>query len=391
MKKILILGSSGSIGTQVLDVVDNSKTSDMVIEVAGLSVDSSIDIIFQQIKKYNPKAVCVVNEKASASLKDKLKDNNINIDVFTGKDGLVNLVKFCEYDILVNSVVGIAGLIPTIEAIKLKKDIALANKETLVTAGKLIMDMVKEYNVKLLPLDSEHSAIFQSLQGNEHNEIKKIILTASGGSFRDKTLEELQSVTIEDALKHPNWAMGRKITIDSATLMNKGLEVIEAKWLFDLEPSQIAVAIHRQSIVHSLVEYMDNSLIAELSEPDMRHPIQYALNYPHRLTNTCKPLNLIGLNLSFEEVNNDLFPCLSYAYEALNYGGNMCVIYNSANEEAVDLFLNGKIKFLDIQKLVYGAMESFKNNSANDVTLENILFADEFARKYVKDKFEKID
>ncbi|MFV0519022.1 MAG: 1-deoxy-D-xylulose-5-phosphate reductoisomerase [Lachnospirales bacterium] len=387
MKKILILGSSGSIGTQTLDVVDNSKNSNMQIEVRGLSVFNNVNLLFLQILKYKPKAVCVIDEGAYFSLKEKLKANNINITVFLGNDGLVELVKAVDYDVLVNSVVGIVGLIPTIEAIKLKKDIALANKETLVAGGELIMNMVKEYGVKLLPLDSEHSAIFQGLQGNKQNKIKKIHLTASGGSFRDKSLSELENVTIEDALKHPNWSMGKKITIDSATLMNKGLEVIEAKWLFDLKPEQIDVVIHRQSIVHSLVEYMDNTLIAELSEPDMRHPIQYALNYPYRLENNCKSLNLLNLNLSFEPVKNDIFPCLSYAYDSLNYGGNMCVVYNSANEEAVSLFLEGKIKFLDIQKMVYGALMSFTSKNINEVTLENILYADFFARKFVIDKF----
>ncbi len=389
MKRIIILGSSGSIGTQTLDVVDISKGTNKEIDVVGLSVYSNIEILFEQIKRYKPIAVCVVKEDKALKLMEMIKELDFKVEVFIGSKGLVELAKINEYDILVNSVVGIAGLIPTINAIENKKDIALANKETLVTAGQLIIDLVKKHGVNLLPLDSEHSAIFQGLQGNQHNEIKKIYLTASGGSFRDKTFEELQNVTIEDALNHPNWSMGKKITIDSATLMNKGLEVIEAKWLFDLEPEQIDVVIHRQSIVHSMVEYMDNTLIAELSEPDMRHPIQYALNYPDRLKNNCKPLNPFGLNLTFEPVNNKLFPCLSYAYESLKHGGNMSVIYNSANEEAVALFLDGKIKFLDIQKLVYGAMNSFVNFVDKSYNIESIQYADEYARKYVRDNFIK--
>ncbi len=389
MKKIVILGSSGSIGTQTLDIVDISMGTPKEISVAGLSVYSNIEILFEQIKKYKPVAVCVVDEEKAFELLEMTKSLDFNVEVLVGENGLVELAKLDDYDILVNSVVGIAGLIPTINAIEHKKDIALANKETLVTAGQLIIDLVNKHNVKLLPLDSEHSAIFQGLQGNQHNKIKKIYLTASGGSFRDKNFEELQNVTVEDALKHPNWSMGKKITIDSATLMNKGLEVIEAKWLFNLEPEQIDVVIHRQSVIHSMVEYMDNTIIAELSEPDMRHPIQYALNYPDRLENNCKPLNPFGLNLTFEPVNNELFPCLSYAYDALNYGGNMTTVYNSANEEAVALFLSKQIKFLDIQKLVYGAMNSFVNLVNKNYNINSIQYADKFARDFVKKNYNK--
>lgn len=386
MKKIVILGSTGSIGVQTLDVVDLSKNTDNEISVVGLAVYSNIDILFKQIIEYKPKYVCVVDEKKAYELKTLIEYNKVKVEILHGELGLLQLAKMEEYDVLVNSVVGIAGLYPTIEAIKNKKDIALANKETLVTGGKLIVDLAKENGVSILPLDSEHSAIFQCLQGNEHNKIKKIILTASGGSFRDKTLDELQYVTLEDALKHPNWNMGKKITIDSATLMNKGLEVIEAKWLFDLDLKQIDVAIHRQSIIHSMVEYMDNTVIAEMSHPDMRHPIQYALNYPNRLKNRCKPLNLIGHALTFEEVDEKRFPCLSYAYEALELGGNMCTIYNSANEEAVNLFLKRKIKYIDIQGLVHDSMNAFVGKYTKEYTLSGISYADSFARNFVKSK-----
>ncbi len=386
-KRIVILGSSGSIGTQTLDVVDESNNS---ITVSGLSVYSNITLLLEQVKKYKPLAVCIVNEDKALEFHNIIKNENINIEVLSGAKGLIELAKLSEYDVLVNSVVGIAGLIPTITAIKNKKDIALANKETLVTAGQLINDLVKEYGVKMLPVDSEHSAIFQCLQGNAHNKISKLYLTASGGSFRDKTYDELKNVTVKEALNHPNWSMGKKITIDSATLMNKGLEVIEAKWLFDVEPSQIDVLIHRQSIIHSMVEFEDKSIIAQLGEADMRLPIQYALNYPNRLPNNTTALNPIGLNLTFEKPNTELFPCLQYAYDSLYIGGNMSTIYNSSNEECVQLFLDDKIKFLDIQKLIYNAMDSYVDKVDKSYSIDSIETADKYARNYVLNNYKKI-
>lgn len=385
MKKIIILGSTGSIGKQTLDIV--SQQDDLC--VSGLSVNKNIDLLFEQIIKFNPKVVCVVDYDKGNTLKNRLKENNIKTEVLLGEDGLVELSKYDDYDVLLNSVVGIAGLMPTIAAIKNKKDIALANKETLVTAGQLIIDLVKEHKVSLLPVDSEHSAIFQCLQGNKEKQVDKIILTASGGAFRDKTKEELKKVTVKDALNHPNWSMGQKITIDSATLMNKGLEVIEAKWLFDKDAKDIDVVVHRQSIVHSMVQFQDNSVIAQLGTSDMRLPIQYALNYPNRYKNNSEPLNFFGLNLTFEEPKYDLFPCLTYAYDTLKIGGNMGVVYNSANEACVELFLQEKINYLDIQTLIYEAMNAFVGKVDKSYSIESIIFADKFARDFVHKNYKK--
>lgn len=378
---ISILGSTGSIGTQTLDVVDTVES----INVVGLTTNSNIDLLEKQIDKYNPEVVCVVDKVKAKELQERLKNKQKKVEVVAGVNGLVDISTHSKTNTVVNSVVGSVGLIPTMEAIKKGKNIALANKETLVTGGKLITSLVKKHGVTMLPVDSEHSAIFQCLQGNEHNEIQNIYLTASGGSFRDKTKEELENVTLEDALKHPNWSMGQKITIDSATLMNKGLEVIEAKWLFDIDADNIKVLVHRQSIVHSMVEFVDNSVIAQLGEPDMRVPIQYALTYPNRVANNFGKMNLVGNNLTFEEPKYDLFPCLTYAYDAIKIGGNMATIYNSANEMAVQLFLDGKIKYLDIQKLVHDAMDSYLPKVVINYTVDDIIIADEYARKFVRD------
>ena len=315
MKRISILGSTGSIGTQTLDVV--RKTNDF--EVIGITTNTSIELVEQQIQEFRPQLVCVMNELKAKELQDKLRAKGDKTEVVTGMDGLVAVATHAECDVVVTAVVGMIGLIPTIEAINAGKDIALANKETLVVAGQLVMNLAKEKGVKILPVDSEHSAIFQCLRAGNHKEIEKLIITASGGPFRTYTKEMLEGVTVKDALNHPNWKMGNKITIDSATLMNKGLEVIEAKHLFDVTVEQIDVVVHKESIVHSMVMFRDGSVIAQLGNPDMRHPIDYALNYPERKENEfIERLNLAKIGtLSFEEPKIDMFPCLRLAISTL--------------------------------------------------------------------------
>lgn len=377
-KNISILGSTGSIGTQTLDVVRNLKN----INVKCLSTNKNIDLLLQQIEEFSPEVVCVMDDKLSKELKQKIK--NKDIEVKTGLEGLIYISTYKNVDLVVNSVVGNIGLIPTIEAIKYKKDIAIANKETLVSTGELVMDLVKKNNINLYPIDSEHSAIFQCIQGNAENKIEKIILTASGGPFRTKTNEELEKVTVEDALKHPNWSMGKKITIDSATLMNKGLEIIEAKWLFNLELSQIDVIVHPQSIIHSMVQFEDSSIIAQLGCPDMRIPIQYALNYPNRTKNDYPRLDLFLNNkLEFEKPRIEDFECLKLAIEAIKIGGTMPAVLNAANEVTVERFLNKEIKFLSIPKLIKKAM--LNHNVKFNYTLGDVLEADNWARNFIRE------
>ncbi len=386
MKNISVLGSTGSIGTQTLEVVENLKN----INVVGLTTNTNIELLFQQIIKFTPEVVCVMDNQKAKILESKLKENNIKVEVLTGESGLITVATLNNVNMVVNSVVGNIGLTPTIKAIENKKDIALANKETLVTAGKIVMDKVKENNVKLYPIDSEHSAILQCLQGNKHNEVEKIILTASGGSFRDKTLEELENVTLEEALNHPNWSMGKKITIDSATLMNKGLEVIEAKWLFDMDINNIDVVVHRQSIIHSMVQYQDGSIIAQMGLPDMKLPIQYAIMYPERVKNNFERFDFFKhTNLTFEKPDTKRFPCLQYAYDSIKAEGIIPTIYNSSNEACVDLFLKGRIKFNDIHKIIYNAIESYSNENKKTYTLEDVLQYDKLARQFVYEKYDK--
>ncbi len=386
MKKISILGSTGSIGTQTLEVVENLKN----IEVIALTTNTNIDLLMQQVVKFTPKLVCVMNEQKAREFEDLAKKNNLNIEVLTGLEGLITVATLSEVNLVINSVVGNIGLVPTLKAIEHKKDVALANKETLVTAGKIVMKQVKENGLNLYPIDSEHSAILQCLQGNSHNKIEKIILTASGGSFRDKTLEELENVTLEEALNHPNWSMGKKITIDSATLMNKGLEIIEAKWLFDVDVDDIDVVIHRQSIIHSMVQYEDGSIIAQMGEPDMKLPIQYAIMYPDRVKNNFKRFNFFENNtLTFEKPDTKRFPCLQYAYDSLKEGGIIPTIYNSSNEACVDLFLNGRIKFNDIHKIIYNAIDNYTNSNVKDFNIDDILHYDKLAREFVYKNYGK--
>lgn len=351
MRKIAILGSTGSIGTQTLDVVREHGD----IEVVALSCGRNIRLVEEQVREFKPKLVSVWDEKDAISLRTALSD--VDVKVCSGMDGLIEVSVFEEAEILVTAIVGMLGIRPTIEAIKAHKDIALANKETLVTAGHIIMPLAKEYGVKILPVDSEHSAIFQSLQGNENNKISKILLTASGGPFRGKKLDELKNIQVEDALKHPNWTMGRKITIDSSTLVNKGLEVIEAKWLFDVDLDQICVVVHPQSVIHSAVEYEDGAVIAQLGTPDMRLPIQYALYYPDRKTLSGERLNLFELSsMTFEKPDTQTFAGLKLAMEAGRKGGNLTTAFNAANEKAVSMFLDRKIAYLQITEIIEAAM-----------------------------------
>lgn len=373
MKAISILGSTGSIGTQTLDVVRNLGN----IEVKALSTNKNIDLLEKQIEEFHPKKVAVMDDEKAYELKKRIGSK---IEVLKGLEGLCEIAEMDETDTVVTSVVGVIGLIPTFKAIQKKKNIALANKETLVTAGKIIMEEAKKNKVSIYPVDSEHSAIFQCLQGNAHNKISRIILTASGGPFRGKSLKELEMVTVEEALKHPNWEMGAKITIDSATMMNKGLEVIEAKWLFDVELNQIEVLVHPQSIIHSMVEFEDGSIMAQMGEPDMRLPIQYALTYPKRITNNWPRINFRQRNmLSFEEVDLSVFKCLQLAYDALKIGGTMPAVLNAANEVAVDKFLKKEINFLDIAKIIEATME--KHELIKNPSLSDILDVDQWARK----------
>ncbi len=377
MRMISILGSTGSIGTQTLEVVENLEE----IRVAAITGNHNIDLLEQQARKFQPELVAVMDEKNAEALKGRLADTNVRI--VSGMDGLVEAATYDGVDTVVTSVVGNVGLKPTFEAIRAGKNIALANKETLVSAGQLVMDLAKKHNSAIYPVDSEHSAIFQSLQGNEGNKIERILLTASGGPFRGKKREELLHITAADALKHPNWAMGKKITIDSATLMNKGLEVMEAKWLFGVETEQIEVLIHPQSIIHSAVEYEDGAIVAQLGEPDMRVPIQYALTYPKRVKNPFPRVDFTKRsNLTFETPDMETFPCLSFAYRALQTGGTLPAVLNGANEIAVARFLAGDISFLEIPALIERTMDAY--TVKYEYTLEDLLEADAWARAYAK-------
>jgi 1-deoxy-D-xylulose-5-phosphate reductoisomerase len=371
MKKcISILGSTGSIGVQALDVVRNlNMISNPDIRVLGLTADKNIDLLEKQAREFKPEAISITEPQLAKELASRLDGQNIR--VFSGNEGLNRIATLKDIDMVLNSIVGVAGLIPTFEAIKHKKNIALANKETLVAAGRLIMEEIKKNNVKIIPVDSEHSAIFQCIMGNNEKNISKLILTASGGPFRGLRYEDLTYITPEEALKHPNWKMGNKITIDSATLMNKGLEVIEAKWLFDINEENIEVLIHPQSIIHSMVEYIDGSVIAQLGSPDMRIPIQFALTYPERSCNSFSRLDLIKKSpLTFEEPDWNTFPCLKLAYQALEESGTMPAVMNRANEIAVDLFLNRKIGFNQIPEIIEKVMKNHivnKNPTINDI------------------------
>lgn len=366
MKEIAILGSTGSIGTQTLEVVRENKD----IEVLGLAAGNNIKLLERQIREFHPKMAAVWSEERAKELRENVKD--LNIKIVSGMEGLIELSVMEESEILVTAIVGMIGIRPTIEAIKAGKDIALANKETLVTAGHIIMPLAKEYQVAILPVDSEHSAIFQSLQGGQEKALHKILLTASGGPFRQKTREELLNIQVEDALKHPNWEMGRKITIDSSTLVNKGLEVIEAKWLFDVSLDQIEVVVHPQSIIHSMVEYVDGAIIAQLGTPDMKLPIQYALYYPERRFLPGDRLDFAALSkLTFEKPDMETFYGLRLAFEAGKEGGSLPTVFNAANELAVSKFLERKIKYLEIPEIIEHCMQAHKTIA--DPSVDEIL------------------
>ena len=366
MKKIAILGSTGSIGTQTLEVVRENGD----LEVLGLAAGNNIKLLEEQIREFQPKLVAVWTEEKAKELRENAKD--LNVKVLSGMEGLIEVATIAESEILVTAIVGMIGIRPTIEAIKAGKDIALANKETLVTAGHIIMPLAKEHNVAILPVDSEHSAIFQSLQGNPRGALHKILLTASGGPFRGRKREDLANIQVEDALKHPNWEMGRKITIDSSTLVNKGLEVIEAKWLFDVEIDQIEVVVHPQSIIHSMVEYVDGAIIAELGTPDMKLPIQYALYYPERRFLPGDRVDFATLGqLTFEKPDMETFYGLRLAMDAGKAGGSLPTVFNAANELAVSKFLNRKIKYLEIPEIIETCMRNHKN--IENPTVEEIL------------------
>ncbi len=380
MKNIVVLGSTGSIGTQTLEIV--RENSDL--RVVALAAGTNVELMEQQVREFMPQIAVMWTDKAAEDLKVRIAD--LNVEVLSGMDGLLAISTHKDCEVLVTAIVGMIGIRPTIAAIEAGKTIALANKETLVTAGHIIIPLAKEKNVAILPVDSEHSAIFQSLQGQPKERLSKILLTASGGPFRNRKKEELLHIQVEDALKHPNWSMGRKITIDSATLCNKGLEVMEAKWLFDVELDQIEVVVHPQSIIHSAVEYVDGGIMAQLGAPDMKLPIQYALFYPDRRPMNGKRVNFFELgSMTFEKPDMETFRGLKLAYEAAEIGGSMPTVYNAANEKAVSLFLDRKIKFLQIPEVIEACMNNHKN--INMPSVDDILNTEAEAYDYIAKHF----
>lgn len=382
MKRISILGSTGSIGTQALEIIEHNREK---YQVAALSCATKVEELCFQIEKFKPQAVCLEREEDAT----KVSELYSNIEVYYGKEGLKAIASMEDCDMVLNSLMGMRGLEPTLAAIEAGKDIAFANKETLVAGGEIVMAAVKKKGVALLPVDSEHSAVFQSLQGNEHNEIKRLLLTASGGPFRGYSLQQLENATLEQALKHPNWSMGSKITIDSASMMNKGLEVIEAKWLFDIPVDKIQVVVHPQSILHSAVEYMDGSVIGQMGRPDMKVPIAYAFSYPDRLdlSSVGDRLDLFSLKdgMTFYPADTNVFKTIEMAFEACRRGGSYPVVLNGANEILVDLFLKGRIRFIDIQNTLLKVMENHVPQYG--LNLEGVLDADMRIRDEVRNMF----
>ncbi|MDD6400170.1 MAG: 1-deoxy-D-xylulose-5-phosphate reductoisomerase [Lachnospiraceae bacterium] len=380
MKKIAIIGSTGSIGTQALEIVRENDD----LEVVALAAGNNIELLEKQVREFRPRIVSIWNQDKARQLRMALSD--VEVAVYSGMDGLIEVARCEESDILITAIVGMIGIRPTIEAIKAKKDIALANKETLVTAGHIIMKLARDMGVKILPVDSEHSAIFQCLNGENRNTISRLLITASGGPFRGYTRKQLQNVTLEDALNHPNWSMGKKITIDSATLVNKGLEVIEAKWLFGVEPDNIEVVVQPQSIIHSMVEFLDGAVMAQLGTPDMKLPIQYALYYPERKVLNAKKLDFTQMSgIIIDKPDRETFKGLDFAYSAIKTGGSMPTVFNAANEKAVELFLKGKIKFLEIYEIIEQCMSDHK---LIDVpTLEEILETEQWVYESISKKY----
>ncbi|PLT31581.1 1-deoxy-D-xylulose-5-phosphate reductoisomerase [Peribacillus deserti] len=379
MKYISLLGATGSIGTQTLDIIRSHPEQ---FKLAAMSAGRNLDLTRKFIGEFKPELVSVQDKEDCTVLRQEY--SHLNIQFIYGEEGLVETACYPKADIVVNAVIGSVGLYPTLQAIEAKKDIAIANKETLVTAGHLVMKAAEDNNVKLLPVDSEHSAIFQALQGENDKNIENLIITASGGSFRDRTRDELKDVTVEDALNHPNWSMGAKITIDSATMMNKGLEVIEAHWLYQIPYDKIKVLLHRESIIHSMVEFHDSSIMAQLGTPDMRVPIQYALTYPDRIPfPSAKRLNLAEFGkLHFDEMDFNRFPCLRFAYEAGKAGGTMPAVLNAANEAAVASFLDGKIGFLEIETMIEKALS--RHTAISNPSLDIIREVDAEARQFIR-------
>ncbi len=381
MKALSLLGSTGSIGTQTLDIVAQYPDQ---FRIVGMAAGRNITLFAQQIRQFKPQIVALQDETLLADLKAAIADVQPQPIILAGQAGIVEVAKYGDAEVVVTGIVGCAGLLPTMAAIEANKDIALANKETLIAGGPVVLPLVKKHGVKLLPADSEHSAIFQCLQGVPDRGIRRILLTASGGSFRDMPIEELANVTVASALKHPNWSMGRKITIDSATLMNKGLEVIEAHYLFGMDYDQIDIVIHPQSIIHSLIELQDTSVLAQLGWADMRLPLLYALSYPDRLPTDWEPLDLVKAgNLTFREPDHVKYPCMGLAYAAGRAGGCLPAVLNAANEEAVALFLDEKIKFLDIPKLIEKTCDRFDSQNVKNPNLDDILEADAWGRRSV--------
>lgn len=382
MKNIAVLGSTGSIGRNTLEVVRNLNRNGFPVSVKYISANSNVELLSQQIEEFKPKAAVIFNETSYEDLKSRSLKHKC--EILCGQAGINEIASRDDFELVVNALVGFSGLIPTIEAIKHGKDIALANKESLVVAGELIYSMLRESKSHLLPIDSEHSAILQCLQGEPIAEVSRLILTASGGPFREISKEEMNSVTVAQALKHPNWVMGNKITIDSATLMNKGFEIIEAKWLFNIEADSIDVLIHPQSIIHSMVEFSDGSVKAQLGVPDMKVPIQYALTYPGRVKSDFPRIDFKHLkNLTFDEPDLEKFECLKLAYDVIKSGGSYPIVLNGANEAAIDLFLKEKIRFTDIPALIKSAMDKHENHALPN--LENIVSIDSWSRKFVYD------
>jgi len=384
VKKVSILGSTGSIGCNALDVIDSLNHNEYNIKVICLSTNSRISLLAEQIKKHSPETVVIGDKKAYEEFKSNFSFPET--EILFGDDALSNISGRDNYELLISALVGFSGLKPTVNAIKSGKDVALANKETLVVAGKLINQLIEKYKVKLIPIDSEHSAILQCLAGENISSVSKIILTASGGPFRNKTLKQMKDITVDEALSHPNWKMGKKITIDSATMMNKGLEVIEAKWLFKTETEKIDVLIHPQSVIHSMVEFIDGSIKAQLGIPDMKIPIQYAITYPDRINSVHSKMDFNLFNsLTFEKVDTDKFRCLKIAYDVLKEDSSSAVAMNAANEIAVDLFLNGRIDFLSIPDLIEIELE--RHTPSSDTDLENIINIDKDTRIYLRKKY----
>ena len=383
MKAITILGSTGSIGTQTLDIVTHHPDK---FRVVGLAAGSNVDLLAEQVLTFKPEIVALGNESKLGELKGALSSSSYQPKIVVGQSGISEVARYGDAQSVVTGIVGCAGLLPTIAAIEAGKDIALANKETLIAGAPVVLPSVRKHGVKLLPADSEHSAIFQCLQGVPEGGLRRIILTASGGSFRDLPVEKLSSVTVKDALKHPNWSMGQKITIDSATLMNKGLEVIEAHYLFALNYDHIDIVIHPQSIIHSLIEVQDTSVLAQLGWPDMRLPLLYALSWPERIFTDWEQLDLVKAgDLTFREPDHQKYPCMQLAYAAGRSGGLMPAVLNAANEQAVALFLNEKIDFLDIPRLIERVCDRFSSQNSLQPSLDDILAADEWARRAVLD------